>query len=161
MVRSETPRIAAISTNEKPQKNFSSMISASAGSISASSSSASLMPISACGPARLTGVVGVERRDMEQPASLLRSPATHVVDDQAAHDPRRIAHEPRVIDEDRAVLAGDRQVGLVQQRRHAEPAERAAAVQFPACQPMQLRVQRHEQRVGRLAFVDVDIESVG
>ena len=42
-VRSETPRIAAISAKEKPQKNFRSTISARPGSTSASSSSASLI----------------------------------------------------------------------------------------------------------------------
>jgi hypothetical protein len=46
-VRSETPRIAAISRKEKSQKNFRSTISANAGSTLASSSSASLMRVSA------------------------------------------------------------------------------------------------------------------
>ena len=72
-------------------------------------------------------------------------PSPHVVDDQAAHHPRRIAHEARVIDEHRAVLAGDGQVGLVQQRGHAESRERAATVELPPCQAMQFGVQRHEQ----------------
>src|SRR5690348_17679422 len=45
-VRSETPRMAAISANENPQKNFKSTISASEVSVLASSSSASLMGVS-------------------------------------------------------------------------------------------------------------------
>jgi len=43
-VRSETPRIAAISAKEKPQKNFRSTIWASAASVPASVSSASPIP---------------------------------------------------------------------------------------------------------------------
>ena len=45
-VRSETPRIAAISANEKPQKDFKSTISASECSVLASSSNASPMRLS-------------------------------------------------------------------------------------------------------------------
>ena len=161
MVRSDTPRIAAISANEKPQKNFSSTISASVGSTSASSSSASLIAISDCGDGDLAGAVAVERRQVKEPAALLRALPAHVVDDQAAHDPGRIAHEAAVIHEHRAFGAGNLQVRLMEQRRHAEPAKRAAAVQLAAGEPMELRVERREQRVGRLAFVDLDVESVG
>jgi hypothetical protein len=54
MVRSDTPRMAAISANEKPQKNFRSTISARLGSTSASSSSASLIRMSELGSMRLS-----------------------------------------------------------------------------------------------------------
>ena len=55
-VRSETSLMAAISANEKPQKNFKSTISASAGSALASSSSASTDPSSFFHPAFSTSV---------------------------------------------------------------------------------------------------------
>ena len=45
-----------------------------------------------------------------------------IVDDQPPHHAGHVTHESRVIDEDRPFPARDRDVGLVQQRRHAETA---------------------------------------
>src|SRR5215204_1361698 len=41
------------------------------------------------------GVVDPERRDLEEPAALLRAPPPHVVDDQPAHDAGGVGHEAR------------------------------------------------------------------
>jgi hypothetical protein len=81
-------------------------------------------------------MVAVERGDMEEPAALLRSAPPHVVDDQPAHDARRVRHEPRLIGEHRAFGGRNRQIRLVQQRRHTEDADAPPAVQFTPGEPV-------------------------
>ena len=41
--------------------------------------------------------VGVERRDLELTAAFLGAAVARVVDDEAAHHPRRVGHEPRAV----------------------------------------------------------------
>ena len=129
-VRSDTPRIAAISAKEKPQKNFRSTTSASAGSAAASSSSAALIRTSSFSSASVGDLVA-ERRDLEVAAALLRLAAARVVDDEAAHDLRGVAHEAAAVGEDRRLAPGDVQVGLVEQgrgpERHPRPLRPAAS----------------------------------
>ena len=62
--------MAAISANEKPQKNFRSTTSASSGSISASSSSASLIRGQLVGVGNLSAISD-GRVELEIPAALL------------------------------------------------------------------------------------------
>ena len=113
------PCIAAISTNEKPQKNFRSTTSASRGSTAPSSSSAARA-------LELRRRRGRRRRrrfeggDLEGAAALLGPPAAGVIDDERAHHPRRVAHEPRPVRERRAVAPGHVQIRLVQQGGRAE-----------------------------------------
>src|SRR5687767_229414 len=99
------------------------------------------------------GVIGAERGDFEQPAPLLRSPPPDVVDDQAAHDPRRIGHEARLIDENGPLPSRDREVSLVQQGGDTQTPGRAAAAQFTAGEPGQLGVERGERGVGQISVV--------
>ena len=126
-VRSDTPRIAAISANEKPQKNFRSTSSASPGSSAASSSRASPRPR---GRERTRRRAVVERGEGEFAAALLRAAIADVVDHQPPHRPRGIAEEPIAIGEGGGVAPGHRQIRLVQQRRRAE---RDRSARAPTC----------------------------
>jgi hypothetical protein len=126
-VRSETPRIAAISAKPSPQKNFRSTSSASAASDCASASSAS---DSGC--------------QVELAAALEGTALAHVVDDQPAHRPCGVGEETRLVGEGHAAAA-EVEVGLVQQRGGAEREPRGIGKQLLARQPVQLAVQRGEQ----------------
>lgn len=88
-------------------------------------------------------LVGVERRQVELAAALDGAAFAHVVDDQAAHRPRRVGEEARPVGKDNAASA-EVDVGLVQQRRRAQGQARRVDVQLPARQPVQLAVQRRE-----------------
>ena len=57
------------------------------------------------GIARLVGVIGAERRNLEDTAALFRLPPPHVVDDQTAPDPRSIRQKTGLIGENRPVTA--------------------------------------------------------
>ena len=146
-VRSESSSIAAISRNEKPQKNFRSTIRASR------SSTVGQLVERVADARQLVGVggdvdVGAERGDLELAAALLRLAAARVVDDDAAHHAGRIAHEPVAVGKRRALAAGNVQIGVVQQRRRAERDAGAAARELAPRHAMQLVVQRREHRVG-------------
>jgi hypothetical protein len=89
----------------------------------------------------------VDRRQLESAAALLRLPSADVADDQASHHARGIGHEPRAIRKHGDGAAGDVQIRLVEQRGRAQrrldvPGELAAR------EPVQLRVERREQRFG-------------
>src|SRR6185436_1073714 len=94
------------------------------------------------------GVVADERGQLEQAAALLRAATPDVVDDQPAHHPRRVSHEPRVVGEHRPVPPRHRQVGLVEERRDAEPGAGPLAMQLAAGYPVQLGIQGIEQGIG-------------
>src|SRR6516164_8313565 len=111
IVRSHTSFIAAISANEKPQKNFKSTTSAREGSALASWSSASLIRVSS----RQSGIFsfGAKRRDFELTAALLRTATSRVINDQTPHYASGITHESVAIRKGRSLSAGDFDVGLM------------------------------------------------
>src|SRR5437879_2414345 len=97
-VRTDTPRMRAISAKEKPQKNFKSTTSESEA-----------------------------RRRPTRPAPRPRAPASNMIDDHPAHDSRGIGHKARAIRKRRTGLRGHVQVGLVQERCRAEAHRNAMA----------------------------------
>src|SRR5437879_5275794 len=92
MVRRDTPRMVAISSKEKPQKNFRSTSSASSGSTSANSSSVTKDSDVVRGCFGF-GDHGVERCDVKLAAAFDGPALAHVVDDQAAHCTRRVGEK--------------------------------------------------------------------
>jgi hypothetical protein len=72
-----------------------------------------------------------------------------MIDDEAAHHPRRVGHEPRPVGKRDAVPVRDLDVRLVQQRRHAERERAAAPGELAAGHPVQLRIKGGEQRLRR------------
>ena len=140
-VRSVRPCIAAISTNEKPQKNFRSTTSARRGSTAPNSSRAVLSASSSATGARGDVDAGLERGDLEEAAALLGPPPARVIDDERAHHPRRVAHEPRPIRERRAGAPGHVEIRLVQQGGRAERQLAALPGQLPAGELVQLAIE--------------------
>ena len=150
-VRSDTPIIAAISTNEKPQKNFRSTMRASRASVASSSSSASLRRVSSTGVGHRLDDVGGDRGDLELPATLLRLAAPRVVDDEPPHDPGRVSHEAVAVGKCRALTIGNVEIRLVQKRSRAKRDTRAAPRELASGHTVQLVVQRGEQRISGVA----------
>ena len=139
---------AAISANEKPQKNFRSTSSARAALVVASSSSASPIALRVrASTARSTTVVSM-RRDLEGSAALLRAPSIGVIDDQPAHDARRISHEACAVGKGRSRPRRHGEICLMQERRDAEAHGGAPPGQFPPGQSVQFGVECLEQRRG-------------
>ena len=140
--------MAPISANEKPQKNFRSTTSASVrldlGQLV--EGVADVLQLVRAGDA--LGDRRVERRDLELPAALVRAAAAHVVDDQAAHRPRRVGHEARAIGKGDALAVPTCSVGLVHERRGAER-QPPRAGEFAPGHPVQLAVKGRKERFGR------------
>ena len=144
--------MAAISANEKPQKNFRSTTSASAGIDARPARRARRRCASA--PSLVDGAsatVGVERRDLElrrRASARWRLRTWSMI--SAAHHPRRVGHEARRGRGTRALALRHVEVGLVQQRRRAH-ADRGGALprQFARGQTTELRIEHVEEGVGR------------
>ena len=83
---------------------------------------------------------------MELAAPLLRMPGPGVVDDEPAHHPRGVRHEPVTVGEPFAFLLRQVEVGLVEQARGAERHAPPLAAQLALGDPVQLGVQRREER---------------
>ena len=73
-------------------------------------------------------------------------PAPGMIDNQSAHDARRIPHESRAVGKRRAVSRGHIQVRLVQERCHAEANRNAVSGELALGQPVQLGVECTEER---------------
>ena len=114
------PACAAISAKEKPQKNFRSTTWARSGSKVASSSRASLTRTSSLSSAAGSATSSSSEVISNCPPRLWAWRLRDVVDDQAAHHPRRVGHEPAAVRERRALALGHVEIGLVQQRGRAE-----------------------------------------
>src|SRR5690349_13230486 len=96
--------------------------------------------------------VGLERGNLEFTAALDRIAAPGVVNDQSAHYARRIPHKPRPVGKLVSFTSGNIEIGLVQQRCDAQASRGSESSQFALRQPMQLRVQSAEKRVGGFAI---------
>src|SRR5439155_22414734 len=105
------------------------------------------------GKPRLVGNVlrdfGPDRRELELSAALLCAPASRMIDDESAHYPRRIRDEPRAVGEGGAVARGHLEIRFVEQRGDAQADGGAGSCELTLREPVQLSVQRAEQRFGR------------
>ena len=142
----------------KPQKNLRSTTWAISGSTAASSSSAwpsrSISSASSGGPASPTSLPSIEVIS-KPPPRFLRLAAAEAVDDQAAHDPRRIGEEPGAVGEGHPLALRDVEIGLVEQAGDAERGARPRARELAAGEPAKLPVERREERLGRLAVAAI------
>jgi serine/threonine protein kinase len=89
-----------------------------------------------------------ERADHEMASPLLCLAPADVVDQQAAHHLCGVAHEAGAVRKGRRVPAVDVEVGLVQEGRGAERQMTGATRELAAREPVELGVQRREERVG-------------
>src|SRR5215210_7868451 len=104
---------------------------------------------------RVAHVLAVERGDLEAAAALPGVTATEAVDDQAAHDPRRIGEESGAIGEGHPLALRDVEIGLVEQAGRAERGAWTRARQLAASPPAELSVERREERLGGLAVAAI------
>ena len=90
--------------------------------------------------------IRTERGDLKLATAFLRPAIPRVVDDQAAHDARRIAHESRLVGEADAVVARHINVGLMEECGRADRDWQTDVSQFAFGQTMQLGIERGEER---------------
>lgn len=93
-------------------------------------------------------IVGIwaQRGDLKQAAAFLRTAIPRVIDNETAHDARRIAHESRLVGEADAVVARHINVGLMEECGRADRDWQTDVSQFAFGQTMQLGIERGEER---------------
>src|SRR5690242_17682070 len=98
---------------------------------------------------RLIADIGVERRHLELATAFLRMAAARVVDDEAAHRPRRVGHEAAAVGKRDRVALRHVDERFVQQRRRTHRDRDAAFPELASGQPMQLGVEPLEESLAR------------
>jgi hypothetical protein len=147
-VRSEVPRISAISAKVKPQKNFRSTNWASSGCdgklVERVTDTGELAIID-----NAFRGVGGEGGDLETASLLLCAAIARVIDDETAHDPGGIAHEsPAIRKQETSVAFGNVDIGLMEEGGYAETDGGSMTRQLPPGHAVELGVESREQGLG-------------